>query len=365
MTKHPVRLMLDSGAYSCWRKGEVLDVERYGEFILEHKDYVNQVVNLDVIPGEFGRVPSAYEVEKSADQGHGNLLKLREMGIEAMPVFHQGESLSYLEQMLQEKFDYIGISPANDRTTKQKRAWLDEVFEYLCGSKGFPSAKTHAFGVTALDLVDEYPWFSYDSITWVLIAAYGAILVPSHEGNEISYVRPPHVVFFSEAPRKRPEYLSTTGRHIRQFGPRFQNYVREWVRSVGLDPDTLGDSYIHRQEVCAKFFMEVEKAGKTKKFVRKTGGFYTKHQTDHGVETPIASKPRKIFTCSTAATHSRILQDFGQRDRLLSYFYWKDSTPFDLKRYVREGLVPRKRDLKPTAEVEPPKSTITRVYLKQ
>jgi hypothetical protein len=154
-----VDLVLDSGAFSCWKRQEELKLDEYIEFCHLHKAYIWEQVNLDTIPGHFGKVPSPAEVEESAAKSHKNALLMRAAGLEPMPVYHMGERRYWLDKIIGDGFKYVGISPANDRTTKQKVEWLDEIFGHICGSKGFPQVKTHGFGVTALPILFRYPWY--------------------------------------------------------------------------------------------------------------------------------------------------------------------------------------------------------------
>jgi hypothetical protein len=73
--------MLDSGAYSAWRQRFVIDLDEYIAFIQNNLDYLDSYVNLDVIPGEFGRKPTSVEVEESAKQGYSNLKKMENHGL--------------------------------------------------------------------------------------------------------------------------------------------------------------------------------------------------------------------------------------------------------------------------------------------
>ncbi len=160
--REDVSLMLDSGAFSAWMKQEEISVEDYGKFLQQHGNDFDLIVNLDVIPGKFGQkeIPEA-EMIKSIEQGWRNYYRLIEMGVpknKLLHVFHQGEPFHYLEKMVKE-MEYIGISPANDRTTKEKKKWLDECMKYIVDSKGKAQIKFHGFGMTSLHLIWRYPWF--------------------------------------------------------------------------------------------------------------------------------------------------------------------------------------------------------------
>jgi hypothetical protein len=161
-----VNFILDSGAFSVWTLGQVITLKEYMDFAKLFKDrYASRlnslyVVNLDKIPGEFGRKPSYQEVEDSAQVGRDNFLHLKDAGLDTIPVFHQHEDFKWLELMKQE-VDYIGISPANDIATKGRLAWLDNVYADLRDNY-----KTHSFGGISERILRRYPIYSGDSSSW-------------------------------------------------------------------------------------------------------------------------------------------------------------------------------------------------------
>jgi hypothetical protein len=69
---------------------------------------------------------------------------------------------------------YIGISPANDKTVREKQVFIEECFNIIKRSSN-PDVKTHAFGMTSLDLLERYPFTSADSTSWLLNGAMGSI----------------------------------------------------------------------------------------------------------------------------------------------------------------------------------------------
>ena len=85
--------------------------------------------------------------------------------------------------MLETKFDgkhipYIGVSPANDRSTKEKNEWFEIVFRMI-GQSSNPNVKTHAFGMTSLPVLERYPFTSADSTSWIMTGANGGIMTPN------------------------------------------------------------------------------------------------------------------------------------------------------------------------------------------
>jgi len=369
-----VDLILDSGAYSCWKRKESLTLQEYIDFIHQYPKLIHEAVNLDRIPGEWGRVPSTTEVEASASEGWDNLIEMRKQGIEAMPVYHMGERRYWLEKMIGEGFNYIGISPANDRTTAQKVEWLDDIFHFLCGDKGYPQVKTHGFGVTALPILDRYPWFSADSITWVLIGVYGGVLIPQWAGDHYDYSLSPLVVSFSE--RDLVAGNNKRKDHITSFGKTAQKYILDYIEQEGFDVAKIREDYSTRLHVNCRFFKRASENYHPKPFFPTVIGFFNRaDKSPYGFETNQFGNFHFIFTVNTTEQHSRILNEENCRDRLMSYYYFKNGEAFDLQQYILTGGVVKVAKVrtpkaataaKPKKSVKEPKphSIKKKVYIK-
>lgn len=178
-----VNLIIDSGAFSVWNMGGTLDLKEYIDFLKDfeknHMSKFNEVwfVNLDVIPGEQGKIPTPDQVEKAADDGFDNYLKMRNEGWDnIIHVYHQGEAIPVLDRLLKTEPKYIGISPSNDSMTVARKTWLTESFNYIEETVGY--VKTHGFAVTSFELMNKFPWFSVDSTSWFMIGMYGKLCVP-------------------------------------------------------------------------------------------------------------------------------------------------------------------------------------------
>lgn len=175
-------VLLDSGAFSVWTKGRTIDREEYLKFAKYFKTVCKcevNVVNLDVIPGEFGRKPTKSEIEESAQKSWDNMLFFEANGLKVINVFHQHEDFKWLER-LAEHSDYIGISPANDVTKAQRIVWLDKVYSRIRDTR-----KTHGFGATAKDIIYRYPWFSVDSTSWKSPLRFGSSITTNLEKRGI------------------------------------------------------------------------------------------------------------------------------------------------------------------------------------
>lgn len=170
---NPKNLILDSGAFSVWSKGDEVDINQYALFCKEMMGWFPQsnvyCVNLDVIPGRFGTRPTFQQVQDSAVEGWINMEYLESQGLKVIPVFHQHEEFSVLDK-LRAHTDYIGISPANDVSMPEKLNWLNEVFSIIKDT-----IKTHGFAVTSHKQLYAYPFFSVDSSSWTSPSRFGSI----------------------------------------------------------------------------------------------------------------------------------------------------------------------------------------------
>lgn len=227
-----ISLFLDSGAFSAWSLGKEVNLDDYIAYCLEHMDKVEAIANLDVIPGRpFQKITPA-DIENSAKQGWENYERMLAAGIpkdKLIHIFHQGEDFKWLKRMVDE-IPYIGLSPANDKTTAQKEAWLDECMQYVLDANGYPRVKFHGFAVTSLRLMLRYPWYSVDSTTWNVYARYGAILVPHYRKGQWIYDERAMTVFVSSRSTKKGDPSSV---HIETMRPKERDIVLEYIHSKG------------------------------------------------------------------------------------------------------------------------------------
>lgn len=179
------KLFIDSGAFSAHTVGKEVDIDKYIEFLNSIDEYVYIAAELDKIPGEFRKAKTRKQCLEAPLIGWENYLYMRERvksPDKILPVFHQNEDFDWLVRMLETTFDskhipYIGVSPANDRSTKEKNEWFEQVFRII-GQSSNPNVKTHAFGMTSLPVLERYPFTSADSTSWIMTGANGGIMTP-------------------------------------------------------------------------------------------------------------------------------------------------------------------------------------------
>lgn len=270
------RIMLDSGAFSSWTNNVEISIKNLCEFIRKHHQYIETAINLDVIPGAKGRSPKKEEIELAAEEGWRNFIfmeeELSDLDVELMPVFHIGEDFKWLQLMLDHGCTYIGLGGVAKVKTSVRKKWLDEVFTYLCDENGWPRVKIHGLGVTKVSLILRYPWYSVDSTSWVMTGAFGSIYVPHKYDGEYRYDLEPKVVSISS---ESPDGKKSNTDHYNNYSKAMQDYVREYVESLGKSIDEVANDVYSRAFINTTYFVELQKSIKPKPFkVTKRGGFF-------------------------------------------------------------------------------------------
>lgn len=230
-----IRLIMDSGAFGVWSKGNSIDLDKYIEFCRTYPE-VDYYVNLDVIPGRPGVKSSitTAAVEQSCKDGYANYRRmLREVPDarhKVIPVYHMNDDVRWLDRYLNDGVEYIGISPANDRSTADKIKWMKTIRPLLFDRRGEPVVRTHGFAVTSYDLMNFWEWHSVDSASWKLTAAWGAIYVPRKTKGEYDYSKPPMSVGVSPmSPTKAKPQM-----HFTSMTPLVKEMTQEYLTHIGI-----------------------------------------------------------------------------------------------------------------------------------
>lgn len=178
------KIFIDSGAFTAHTKGITVDVDEYIEYLNSITEHVHCFAQVDCIPGQFGKPKTEKQLAEAPEKSWENYLYMRpklKQPEKLLPIYHQGESVRWLRNMLEwtdengNHIPYIGISPANDKSQKEKDAFIDMCF-YEIRKSSNPNVQTHAFGMTNLRTLSEYPITSGDSTSWALTAVNGGIM---------------------------------------------------------------------------------------------------------------------------------------------------------------------------------------------
>jgi len=166
----PEYLIFDSGAFSAWSAGKKVDVVGYADWAVEaSKNFPHVVcVNMDVIPGQFGRTSTAAERKAGMALSLKNADYLRSRGLDVMEVFHQDEPREFLDLLISRQTEkgVLGISPRNDVQVGRKIEWQKTLTSYLFQTRGKNFPRTHGLAVTSFDMLANFPYYSADSSTW-------------------------------------------------------------------------------------------------------------------------------------------------------------------------------------------------------
>lgn len=246
------RFFLDSGAYSAWSRGTVIDLDEYCAFIKANIEQIEVYASLDCIPGKPGRIATEAERNSAAEESWSNFLYMRNEGLDPMPVYHYGEHRRHLGRMLDFGCSYIGIGGLVGVPSDLRRLWLDELFYDLTDEAGNATVKTHGFGMTSIPLVFRYPWFSVDSTTWLKMTANGAVLVPGWDAKAQSFdfSKIPSTVTVSNANPNQAQ----DGKHYNSLGPSARSIIGKWLAICGQTIEGVSSHYYPRSICNATFF---------------------------------------------------------------------------------------------------------------
>lgn len=298
-----LKLMINSGAYGNWQSGDVIAVEDYTSFLKRNGSIIHRYVNLDVIPGQMGRMDCSSDVEQSALQSYQNLQCMKDAGLSPTPVFHQGERFDWLEQMLEDRESYIGLSPYRKSGRSDTITWLDRCFATL---KRHPQIKTHGFGVTSHLILKRYPWTSVDSGTWRIQPANGNIVVPIRSDKDYDYAVKPDIIPITDDQLHLP-------RHFDTFDELKMQFVRDYLREViGID------------------LAAVRYSGQAR---LRCWAIYQQAFADwRGIDIVFA-------TATGMAEQQLVLSECRVKNRLLSYYQLRDAEGA-LEKYIRNEASP-------------------------
>jgi len=209
------KLFIDSGAFTAWTKGKVLDVDNYIEFLNENHENITIYAQVDVIPGERGRRATYEEVKDASARSWENYQYMKELLTEPdklIYAFHAGEPWFYLEQALKCKIPYIALGGLVGKTMDVKEKFLSQCFALV--DQYNPDVKIHIFGITTFNLLSKYNVTSADSTTHIqsgcngnIQCDYGTVCLSDRKNFKTS-----------EYLQLTPEYLDKINKEVEKYG---------------------------------------------------------------------------------------------------------------------------------------------------
>jgi len=151
-------ILLDSGGFVARTKGVEIKIEEYGDFIAQNKQYVFAYANLDY---------------KDTNRTLYNQNYLESRGLHPVPVYHVDEWLDKKYDLLDSylaKYPYVALGgAAKDKGGKSVlHPFLSAMFARSKGKTRF-----HGFGITDVQYLKKYPFYSVDSTSWNQGGRYG------------------------------------------------------------------------------------------------------------------------------------------------------------------------------------------------
>lgn len=223
MRNDGAKVFLDSGAFSAYTLGVDLSVQEYCEYINRNRDII-RIEDGDLMASVLDGIGDPL-------QTYRNQLEMEARGVRPLPCFHAGEDERYLEWYVA-NYEYITLGGMVGSSTKQLCIWLDRIWDrYLTNGAGRAKIKVHGFGITAIPIMERYPWYSCDSSSWIQSAAFGSIITPEHGPLSVS----------EKSPARHD-----AGQHATTLSQIEQDYVFEMLEKQGFTYERLSTVYESR-----------------------------------------------------------------------------------------------------------------------
>lgn len=163
----PIRLMVDSGAFSAYTQGSVITTADYARWLLDvvyplWGEWLVAAVNLDVL-GE-------------PDRSWANWVDLRERGCDTLPVTHMGDDFTVGDRYVSEGgVEYLAVGSLVDRPFAKRMRWCAHFHRHV--AHHYPHVRLHGLGVSAQQMVERLPWWSVDASSFGASYRYGRLKV--------------------------------------------------------------------------------------------------------------------------------------------------------------------------------------------
>ena len=216
-------VMLDSGAFTAFTKGHKVELD---DLIATYDDTIRKLkpglqiwlINLDVIPGAYGRVATPQETVDALAKSDDNykILKKR-FGSRVLPVYHQTEPVSRLHEIVAMN-DFVAMGFRQDFAEEFRIRCAEESLLYA-HSKG---RLVHGLATTGYKMLARAPFDTVDSATWLYIAAMGGVSYISEAGTLDS------ISISNESPSQR-----TMRAHFKNLTEPEQKWILERIKDAG------------------------------------------------------------------------------------------------------------------------------------
>jgi len=199
---------------------------------------------------------ACFDIINNAPLTYENMKQAKARGVPAIPIFHLGTPLKWLQKYIDEGHDYIALGGITPNPVSVTLPILDRLWSlYLTDDAGLPRCKVHGLAVTSPQLMARYPWYSVDSTTWLKHGIYGKVLVPTIKKGKLDFMDYV-LIFVSEKSSKRavPPY------GLDVLSPRFKDHVEAFIESCGSTLKGVETDSKERLRVNAMYFLRLAKS---------------------------------------------------------------------------------------------------------
>lgn len=236
--------------------------QTYTTFLKKYSSVLDYYASLDVI--------------RDPDLTYRNHKMMVKDGLNPVPVVHLGSDPKLLKRYYADGHTYIAVGGLVGNINKPHcKPWLDKVFK-LAKNR----IKLHAFGVSSVSCLWEYPWYSADAASWALYGGMGFILVPLTRRGTWDYRKDPLKIKTStevgqnaEKKQKKKDgffeeelmghgttYLHLSGMHANSVA---RGNVLDWLKHINIpigEKEDIGvlNHYTPRQTANVRYFYNLE-----------------------------------------------------------------------------------------------------------
>ncbi len=151
-----IKFFADSGAYSAHTTGEPVVLDDYAVWVKRWEHLLDPYVNLDV--------------KFNSEAGQANQAHLERLGLTPAPVFHLGEPLDLLREMV-ERHDFVAVGNITGESRRDPKLWA--ALDQIHGIAAEANTGLHGFGVGHWPIIRRWPWRSVDSSSMGASFRYG------------------------------------------------------------------------------------------------------------------------------------------------------------------------------------------------
>lgn len=236
MRRENAKVFMDSGAFSAWTLKVRLDIAEYCDYLKRNADIIR------IEDGAFMASVLDHIGDKELGKGtYVNQKNMEYLGVRPLPCFHKGDDERWLMQYLEDGYEYITLGGMVGSSVEQLKTWLNRMWDRYLAPGGNPRVKVHGFGMTSVELMEIYPWYSIDSSSWIQSAAFGNIVLPRYRDETVPHIKSEPIKVSDKSPSRHD-----AGQHITTLTKLERDHLFSLLEKQGFTFDRLSTIYESR-----------------------------------------------------------------------------------------------------------------------